>query len=71
MPPINQLPKELQDEFSIVGTWPAKFQVTGLEVAGIEWSKMTKQFAEHLIEIGFSGIKKKIKKPAKAEEEKP
>lgn len=55
----NQVPKELQDDFEIVGSWPAKFQVSGLEVSGIEWSKMTREFAEHLIAEGWKGIKRK------------
>lgn len=55
----EQLPESLRDAYEIVGTWPDKFEVTGLEVSYIEWSKMTIEFAEYLISIDFSGIKKK------------
>ncbi len=55
----NQLPVELQNDFEIVGKWPAKFEVAGLEVKHIEWKTMTKKFAEQLVKMEWKGIKAK------------
>jgi len=55
----NQLPAKLQDDYEIVGNWPDKFEMTGLEVTFIKWDTMTPQFADHLISEGFPGIRKK------------
>lgn len=54
-----RLPEHLRDKYKIVGVWPNKFEVTGLEVSRIEWSKMTEEFANHLIAVGFTGIQLK------------
>lgn len=57
--PQNQLPESLRNDYEIVGEWPDKFEVTGLEVAHIDWKNMTPAFADHLIAEGFKGIRKK------------
>lgn len=63
----NKLPQALQDKFEIVGTWPkGKFQVVGLEVAFINIGEMTESQANHLLKIGWKGIKAKTKVAASA-----
>lgn len=62
----NQLPTALQDKFEIVGEWPkGKFQVVGLEVAYIDISNMSESQANHLVKIGWKGIKLKEKQTPK------
>lgn len=54
-----KLPEELKDQFEIVGTWPdGDFKLPGLEVVSINFSKLTKEMADHLIKIKFKGLKK-------------
>lgn len=55
----DQLPEALRETYEIVGEWPDAFEVVGLEVSFINWQKMTVEFADHLIKIGFKGLKKK------------
>lgn len=56
-----QLPEALRNDYEIVGTWPNHFEYTGLEVSSIKWSEMTVPFIEHLIKVGFRGVKRKNK----------
>lgn len=54
-----QLPDELKDQFEIVGTWPeGDFKIPGLEVTSINFSKLSKEMADHLVKIKFKGLKK-------------
>lgn len=54
-----QLPEALRKDYEIVGTWPNHFEYTGLEVSSIKWSEMTVPFMEHLIKVGFKGVRRR------------